>query len=180
MSRADAATRILEAAATLGAAAGVGALSLQGVASAAGVSKALVLYHFDGKDQLLAALAARLVADDVDALDAAAAAPDPLEAWREVAGGSARRARRALLIGLLHDAALRSRAAELTVPRVAASGRLAAAMLRGASLRARIAPALVGRVLLHQLDGVAASPASDAALADDLDASALALLGLGR
>jgi len=180
MSRADTAPRILEAAATLGADAGVAALSLQGVATAAGVSKALVLYHFEGKDQLLTALAERLVAEDVGALDAAAAAADPFEAWRDVAGDVARRARRALLVSLLHDAALRARAPELAAPRYLAAGRLAAALLQAASLRPRIAPALVGRVLLHQLDGVAVSPATASELTADLDASALALLGLGR
>lgn len=180
MSRADAATRILEAAATLGAAAGVAALSLQGVASAAGVSKALVLYHFKGKEQLLAALAERLVDEDTASLDAAAGAADPLEAWRAVAGDATRRARRVLLSGLLHDAALRPQAGNLAVPRAAAASRLAAAMLRAAALRPRIAPALVGRVLLHQLDGMATAPTSTAELTDDLDASALALLGLGR
>lgn len=180
MSRAEAAPRILEAAATLGAEAGVAALSLQAVAGAAGVSKALVLYHFGGKAQLLTALAERLVAEDAAHLDAAAAAPDPLAAWAEVAGATTRRARRALLGGLLQDSALRPHAAALAAPRVSAANRLAAAMLRAASLRPRIASALVGGVLLHQLDGLAASPATDAELEAALDASALALLGLGR
>lgn len=180
MSRAEAPARIVEAAIALGAERGVAALSLQGVATAAGVSKALVLYHFEGKDQLLAALAARLVAEDVAALDTAVGAADPLDAWREVAGDATRRARRALLVGLLHDAALRAHATELTVPRYAAAGRLAAALLRTAELRPRISPALVGRVLLHQLDGVAAMPATNTELTADLDASALAILGLGR
>lgn len=164
----------------VGATEGVAALSLQGVGSAAGVSKALVLYHFDGKDQLLAAVAERLVAEDVAGLDAAAASPDPLDAWRSVAGRADRRAQRALLTGLMHDASLRARATELTSTRLVAATRLASALLQAAQLRPRIAPVLIGGVLLQQLDGVAASAWAETDLDATLDASALALLGLGR
>lgn len=180
MSRADTAARILDAAVRVGAAEGVAALSLQGVGRAAGVSKALVLYHFDGKDRLLAALAERLVAEDVAALEVAAASPDPLEAWRSVAGSAERRAQRALLSGLLQDASLRARAPELSAERLTAATRLASALLQATNLRPRIATALIGRVVLQQLDGVAASACSDLDLDATLDASALAVLGLGR
>lgn len=182
MSHAETGPRILAAAHALGAAEGVTALTLQGVATAAGVSKALVLYHFGGKDQLLAALAERMVDADVQALDAAAVAADPLEAWRQVAGDVALRASRALLVSLLQEAALRARAAAFTASRAEAATRLATAMLRAAEFRPRIATPLLGRVLLHQLDGVAVTHAAvDAASTEAaLDAAALAVLGLGR
>jgi AcrR family transcriptional regulator len=182
MSRAETAPRILEAAQALGAAEGVTALTLQGVATAAGVSKALVLYHFGGKDQLLTALAERVVEADARAVDAAASAPDPLEAWRQVAGDAALRASRALLAGLLQEPALRPHAVALAGPRTLAATRLASAMLRAAALRPRIATPLLGQVLLHQLDGVAVTPAAANAADLDaaLDAAALAVLGLGR
>lgn len=182
MSRAEAGPRILEAAHALGAAAGVTALTLQGVATAAGVSKALVLYHFGGKDQLLTALTERLVETDARAMDAGAAAPDPLEAWRRVAGDATLRASRALLASLLREATLRPHAAAFTAARAAAATRLATAMLRAAELRPRIATPLLGQALLQQLDGVAVThtavdtESTDAAL----DTSALAILGLGR
>lgn len=182
MARADTAARIVDAAIAHGVAQGVAALSLQGIAAAAGVSKALVLYHFGEKDRLLAAVAERLVTRDVAAVEAATTAADALEAWRAVAGDARGRAERALLLGLLHEAALRAQAEAIGARRVAAATRLATAMLRSAELRPRIAPPLVGRVLLHQLDGVAAAGAwRDAGSVDaELDAFALALLGLGQ
>lgn len=182
MSRAETGPRILAAAHALGAAEGVTALTLQGVATAAGVSKALVLYHFGGKDQLLTALAERLVSADVHAVDVAAAAADPLEGWRQVAGDVALRASRALLVSLLQESALHPRAAALTASRAEATTRLATAMLRAADLRPRIAAPLLGQVLLHQLDGVAVTRAAVDAVSTEaaLDAAALAVLGLGR
>lgn len=181
MSRADAAARIVDAAIAHGVAHGVGALSLQGVATAAGVSKALVLYHFDGKDALLAAVAERLVADDAAALVRAADAADALEGWRAVAGDDAPRAARALLASLLREGSLRERAAVAHQRRAVAATRLAVAMLQAAGLRPRIASALVGRVLLDQLDGLAIGGAGREREGVDaeLDALALALLGLG-
>jgi AcrR family transcriptional regulator len=182
MSRADTAERIIAAAVAHGTAHGVAALSLQGIAAAAGVSKALVLYHFSEKDRLLAAIAEHLASRDVGVLEEAAGAADALEAWRSVAGDARHRAARALLASLLHEAPMRAAAEAIGARRAAATTRLAAAMLRSAGLRPRIAPALVGRVLLHQLDGLAATGASRAgeALDAELDALALAVLGLGH
>jgi hypothetical protein len=55
-------------------------------------------------------------------------------------------------------------------------------MLRSAGLRPRIAPALVGRVVLDQVDGVAVAGTARTGDAFDaeLDALALAVLGLGH
>lgn len=182
MSRADAAARILEAAAALGAAQGVAALSIQGIATAAGVSKALVLYHFHDKDRLLFALATQLVERDVAALTAASAAADALEAWRATASNDERRRERTVLATLLQEATLQAKAPELTAPRVAAAAALGQALLAAAGLRPRVPPALLGRVLAQHLDGVAISTRDRAAatLEPDLDAVALALLALGR
>lgn len=182
MSRADTAARIIAAAVTHGTARGVTALSLQGIAAAAGVSKALVLYHFTEKDALLSAVVEHLTQRDVAVLEAAAGAPDALEAWRSAAGAARHRDARALLVGLLREPPLQTLAEEITARRVAATTRLATAMLRHAGLRPRIAAALVGRVVLDQLDGVAvtAGVRSGEVLEAELDALALAVLGLGH
>lgn len=181
MSRAESPTRILDAAIALGVAEGVGALTLQGIAASAGVSKALVLYHFTDKDALLCAIAQHLAARDVEQLHAAASAPDALDAWRITAGDESARGSRALLVALVREAPVRSVAAALWAERTAAAAALAHAMLSAAGLRARIAPPLLGRLTLHHLDGIAGGvPARSAASLDaELDASALALLGLG-
>jgi AcrR family transcriptional regulator len=182
MSRADTAARIIDAAVAHGMAHGVAALSLQGIAAAAGVSKALVLYHFDEKDRLLAAVAERLASHDIAALESAAAAPDALDAWRGTMRDVTRRAERALLAALLQEAPVRGLRDAVTARRAAAATRLAGAMLRSAGLRPRIAPALVGRVVLDQVDGVAVAGTARTGDAFDaeLDALALAVLGLGH
>ena len=181
MSRADTAARLLEAAIALGGAQGVGALSLQAVAAAGGVSKALVLYHFTGKERLLTAVAERLAREDAEAMARAASAADPLEAWRALACDAAPRARRALLAALLQEEPLRVLAPRLGVQRAAAGATLAQAVLRAAGLRPRIAGALMGSVVVMQLDGLAVHcvgrPA--ATVEAEADATALALLGLG-
>src|SRR5690606_32218894 len=114
----------------------------------------------------------------VAALGRAADSADALEGWRSVAGDETRRAERALLASLLREAALRDHAASVQQRRAAAATRFAAAMLRAAGMRPRIAGALVGRVLLAQLDGVAigGAPRERAALDAELDALALAIL----
>lgn len=156
-------------------------MSLQGIARESGVSKALVLYHHHEKDALLVAVAERLVARDVEALRAAAGATDVLEAWRAVAGSAERRAERLLLAALLAEAELRAHAAALQAMRAQAANGVAQALLASAGLRSRIAPSLLGRVTLAQLDGVAAATHEQTpdALDAQLDAQALALLGLG-
>ena len=182
MSRAESPTRILDAAIALGVAEGVGALSLQGIAAAAGVSKALVLYHFTGKDALLCAIAQHLVAQDVQQLRVAAGAPNALDAWRQTAGDAAARGMRALLAALVREAPVRSIAAALWAERAAAASSLAVALLATAELQPRIAAPLLGRLALHHLDGIAggAPTRTHASLDAELDASALALLGLGE
>ncbi len=181
MSRAESAPRILDAAVALGVAEGVGALALQGIAASAGVSKALVLYHFTEKDALLCAIAQHVSSQDVVRLRTAAEAPDALDGWRATAGDAAARGARALLVSLVREAPVRSLAVSLWTERAAAAAELAHAMLRTAGLQARIATPLLGRLALHHLDGIAAGATarSAASLDADLDASALALLGLG-
>lgn len=181
MSRADAAPRILDAAIELGTRDGVGALALQGIAQASGVSKALVLYHYGDKDALLLAVAERLVERDVAALHAAAG-PDALERWRDVAGDRARRDERALLASLLHEAALRHHATRLTAARIRACVVLAEAVFVAARLRSRVASPLVGRFVVQLLDGLALDlrEREADAIEAELDVAALALLGLGR
>lgn len=181
MSRADAAERIVDGAIALGARVGVSALTLQGIAKQCGVSKALVLYHHHDKDALLLAVAQRLVERDVDALQAATAQPDVLEGWRRVAGDAEHRAERALLACLVQEASLRSAAPALLAARAQAGWALAEAVLAVAGLQSRIAPSLLGQIVVHHLDGVALGTRerSAAALEAELDATALALMGLG-
>lgn len=182
MSRADVAGRMLDAAIAVGMRDGVGALTLQAVATESGVSKALVLYHYEDKEALLLTVAQRLADRDVEGLRAAAADVDVLEAWRRVAGGAAQRAQRALLVTLLQEAALRDAAPALLTARAQAGAQLALAVLGAAGLHSRIANALLGRLVVHHLDGIAVGTRerADASLEAELDATALALLGLGR
>lgn len=181
MSRAEARERLLEAAISLGSGRGVGALTVQGIATAAGVSKALVLYHFGDKDALLREVAARLGARDAEALRAAAAAPDALKAWRHLARDPDGRSARALLAALALEATLREGMPAIHRAREDAAAALAVAVLRGVGLVPRHAPALLGRVVLHQLDGVACAtePTPSPGLDASLDAFALSLLTLG-
>jgi AcrR family transcriptional regulator len=184
MSRAEGAERFLVAATTLGVAGGVSALTMQGIAAEVGVSKALVLYHFDDKQALLRALALRLAAADASALHAGSGASDPFEAWLTVGADAEGAGRRALLATLLLEPAVRGLAEEIRNARQHAATALGVAMLDAAGLRPRVSAALLGRVLLHQLDGIAAvvdarGEAASAARAA-LDAFALALLSLGE
>jgi AcrR family transcriptional regulator len=178
MSRADGAARFLEAATALGIAGGVSALTMQGIAAEAGVSKALVLYHFDDKRALLQTLVMRLATADAAALRAAADAEDPFAAWLALGSDGTACGARALLCALMLDPAVREIAPDLLAVRERAAAALALAMLGAAELRPRLTPALLGRLLLQQLDGISATARQDAEAA--LDAFALALLALGE
>jgi AcrR family transcriptional regulator len=181
MSRVDVAARMVDCAVALGTRSGVSALTLQGVATESGVSKALVLYHHKDKEALLLAVAERLVEKDVDALRTATRAPDVLEGWRHVAGDATRRAERALLATLLHEAPLQAAAPAMLAARAHAAEQLALAVLALAGLRARVAHSLLGRFVVHHLDGMAVGTREQSvtALDAELDATALALMGLG-
>lgn len=175
----EGATKLLSAARQLGMGRGVGALSLQAIATAAGVSKALVLYHFGGKGPLLQALARHLATESQAALLRAAADAAPLDAWRALARDPASRGARALLAALLHEDDARSLAGELSALRESAAAELGLALFRSLGLTPKVASPLLGRVLLRQLDGLAASPVrEEEALDAELDAAALSLLAL--
>jgi AcrR family transcriptional regulator len=184
----EAAGRLLAAAAALGAREGIGALSIQAIADEARVSKALVLYHFDEKSALFVALHAELCAQAAARMRAAAAAADPLEAWRELVRAEVARGELPLLAGLSSDSALRVAAADVAGHvRESAAERLGVRILEALDLEPRIDAALLGRMLLRHLDGVtvahaprAARGLDEAALADELDAFALAFLALGQ
>ena len=185
MSRADAASRIVGAAITLGAAKGVGAMSLQGIAAAAGVSKALLLYHFTGKAALLDAVVGALGHASESRLRAAAIAADAMRAWRALVRDETMHGEMALLSALALEAevdaeSLRRARAE----REAAAAALATAILAGLQLTPRVPAVFLGRLLLRQLDGIAAAATRDGvsvgALEAELDVLALALLALGR
>lgn len=170
---------MLGAATRIGIARGVGALSLQGIATAAGVSKALVLYHFGGKGPLLQALARQLASESEAALRQAAGDAEPFDAWRALARDPASCGARALLAALLHEEDTRSLAAELSALREGAAAELGVAVFRSLGLEPKVTAPLLGRVLLRQLDGLAASPIHESSALDaELDAAALCLLAL--
>lgn len=185
MSRADTAPRIIRAAITLGAGNGVGAMSLQGIAAAAGVSKALLLYHFKGKSALLDAVVGTLGKSSESRLRTAASAADAMRAWRALVRDETVHGELALFSALALEAqvdanGLRRARAE----REDAATALAMAMLTGLQLTPRVPAALLGRLLLRQLDGLAAAATRDGVTTDvleaELDVLALALLALGR
>lgn len=160
-------------------------MSLQSIARAAGVSKALLLYHFAGKSTLLAAVAAALGDGSATRLRMAAASADTLEAWRMLVRDEAARGELALLAALSLELELESGPLHaIREAREAAAASLASALLAGVQLTPRVPTALLGRVLLRQLDGIAAGATragiAGAALEAELDAFALALLALGR
>ena len=185
MSRADAAERITVAAVSLGVERGVGALSLQAIASSAGVSKALLLYHFDGKAALLDAVAASLGRTSASRLERARHGADAMHAWRALARDETARGELALLAALALDAEVD--AVPLLAVRAAreeSAAAMATALLEGVGLTPRVPAIFLGRLLLRQLDGLVIAstrgglPAE--ALDAELDAFALALLALGR
>lgn len=185
MSRAEAAGRITRAAITLGTAEGVGALSLQAIAHAAGVSKALLLYHFDGKSALLDAVALELGQGSTLRLRRAASVADAMDGWRTLARDEATRGELALLAALTLETATDAAALlDARAAREAAAASLATAVLAGVQLQPRVPPAFLGRLVLRQLDGLTVAARRSALdpseLENELDAFALALLALGR
>lgn len=106
--------RLLEAAVDRAVSNGTNTLSLQSIAARAQVSKALLLYHFRDKDDVLAALVgwltARLIAREQEALEGVAphAVLETLWDWleREIARGEFR-----VLIELAGERGQRTRAA---------------------------------------------------------------------
>lgn len=185
MSRADATERITRAAIALGAAEGVGAMSLQAIARGAGVSKALLLYHFAGKSALLAAVVAALGAGSEGRLRRAAASAEAMDAWRTLVREELARGELALLGALALELELEPEPLrEIRVARDAAAAALAAGVLASVHLSPRVPTALLGRLLLRQLDGLALAATRGGlepdALEAELDAFALALLALGH
>ncbi len=185
MSRADAGARITRAAIALGAIEGIGALSLQAIARGAGVSKALLLYHFAGKSALFTEVAVALGAASESRLRRAAEAPDAMEAWRTLVRAEVTRGELALLAALAMEMELDAGALPaIRVAREGAAAALAIAVLAGVHLTPRVPAALLGRLLLRQLDGLAVSSTREGiapeALDAELDAFALALLALGH
>lgn len=183
------AERILAAGLALGARAGVGALSLQAIAAEAGVSKALVLYHFTGKAALLDALLAAASRANAARLHAAARgsphALGAMEAWRALLRDPAHQQESALVGALALEADVDPEGArEGRVMREDAATALATAILAEMALAPRIPAAAIGRLVLRQMDGLAAASCggrmSSGALDAEIDTFALALMGLGR
>lgn len=195
MSRAESADRLIAAAIVLGVSQGLGAMSVQGIARRAGVSKALVLYHYADKATLLRAVHGQLEDSGAARLSAATTrldAGDPLDVWRDLGRAEVRLGELALLAALSQDDAIRTSSVESREGsagrRLTAAGSFAIALLSALDLSPRVEAHLLGALLVRQLEGlVIAHPATSgpmsqrrtAALDAELDAFALALLGLG-
>jgi len=187
MSRAETTDRLLEAAIRLGVERGGGALSLQGIATTAGVSKALLLYHFGDKTDLLLRVAERLGLRSAERLSAAVASGDPLSAWRELVRSELSSGHVALLAALGQE---RGPSDPPPAVRAAASARedaamrLAASILAAVDLEPRVPHRFIGRMLVRHLDGLAVAgahiPFASAELEAELDTFTIALLGFGR
>jgi AcrR family transcriptional regulator len=181
----DRAERILAAARSLGVRAGVGALSLQAIAEEAGVSKALLLYHYQGKSALLEALVEQLGREGTARLEAAARTPRAMEAWRALLSHAGARGEAALLNALALEGEIDATIAHRAMAaREHAATALAVAVLRQLGLAPRIPAPALGRTLLRQFDGLAAVAPHDGitamALEAELDTFALALIGLAH
>ena len=157
-----------------------------------------MLYHHADKPTLLRAVHARLTASSTARLVAAAtriAASDPLESWRALARAEVRSGELALLAALAQDQALRAaegadrRASHRE--RTTAAGEFATTLLATLGIAPRVDTLLLGAMLLRQLDGMViahvgaeadahggATAAHDGTLDAEIDAFALALLGL--
>ena len=175
--------RILAGARVLGAREGVGALSLKAIATEARVSKALVLYHFAGKSALLDAIVTAVGEASAERLAAATRMSHAMPAWRGLLGSATARGEAALLCALVLEAETTARAARAAqAMRENAATALALAVLGDIGLSPRVPAVAIGRLLLRQLDGLAAASPRDEmardALEAELDTFALALIGL--
>jgi AcrR family transcriptional regulator len=185
MSRADASERIIEGAVRLGIARGVGAMSLQAIATASGVSKALVLYHFQGKATLLRGVVDALARGSAARLQRAAQQTDAMAGWRALVLDEVARGDAALLTALsLEEDVDVETAQRARVAREEAATTLAVAVLGGVGQSPRVPAPFLGRLVLRQIDGLAVAAArggvADAARDAELDTFALALLALGK
>lgn len=182
--RTEGAGRILAAGLALGARAGVGALSLQAIAAEAGVSKALVLYHFEGKTALMDAILAAACRSSAGRLRSAAEAAHPMDAWRALLREESHHRESALIGALALEAEVGpARASGNRVAREEAATLLAIAVLAELALTPRVPAPALGLLLLRQMDGLAvahATAASRTAVDAEIDTFALALLGLAR
>ncbi len=168
---------------------------MQAIATTAGTSKALLLYHFGDKSGLLRAVRERLDRQAVARLVAGASSPDAMEAWRSLARDEVARGELALLAALALEPEARGPrehgvgrdahdARDVRDARDEPATRLATALLRSVGLAPRVPARFLGRVLLRHLDGLAVAaaqaPFSAEEIEAELDAFAIALLGLGR
>lgn len=185
--RRDATERILKAAATRLSLSGASALTLHEVAEEVGVSKALIHYHFQDKDTLLARLvewmADGLVRRERGALATSTPGGAIDDLWRWLEAELARGHARALVeLAAWRGARVRAAAGDAMRLRRAASAASAERLYTLLALRPRVPTVLVGDLLVTFVDGLAAAPEGDGK-ADSrgaFDVLWLALLGLAE
>jgi len=166
---------------------GAGAVSLQAIAAEASVSKALVLYHYRGKEALLAAtirwLTQRLVEREADALSLTTAATVMEDYWRwlggEIDGGELR-----VLVEFTQERGEETRQAleESALQRQAAGEKTVARVFQLLDLSPRLPAAMLASCELAFRDGLvlweARQPDRNARVA--FDVFWLSLLSLAR
>lgn len=158
--------RILDSARRLVQRGGAAQVSMGDVAAEAGVSKALVHYHFEDKDSLMAALVesvGRSVLDRAEATEVSGA-KRPLDAhwaWleRELVAGDVR-----VLVSLsdIDSSATRVASRAVAAERLRLITRDVDGIFTGLGLTPRMPPALVAETVLAFADGLACRVALDA------------------
>lgn len=180
-----AAARILDAAVEALVRSGAGALAMHDVAARADVSKGLIHYHYRDKDALLTAAAARLGTRisvrerRALALSSSAAAVDDLRRWMEteLEAGEWR-----ALLSLVQwpAAAVAAAAREALDERRAMAALTISRFFELLGMRPRIAPELIGGLVVALVSGLAAAPVAGGDRRAAGDVLALALLGLAE
>lgn len=181
----DAADRILSAAAAALPARGAGALAMREIAAAAGVSKALIHYHYRDKDALLVRVVERLDAQmtvrarQTFEPSSPATAIEDFESWAqtEVTAGAWRAT---LELAGWPNSDVRSAVQQSLRARRLTARELVARLYALLGLRERVAPHVVGELLVAVVSGLAVLNRRNAATESRavLDAFALAVLGL--
>jgi AcrR family transcriptional regulator len=179
-------SRILESARRLVQRGGAAGISMGDVAAEAGVSKALIHYHFNDKDSLLAALVESVGSAVVARarVNAVATAERPLDAHWEWLARELREGDLRVLVSLADcdSAATRAASGRIAAERLQLAAQDVEAVFRGLGLTPRMPAALVAETVLAFVDGLACRTALGAVRdpRGAFDVLWLSLLSLGE